>query len=84
MLQFDESQAVFHPEKYGLVEGCFDGQEIDEEVLNWYVQRFKQFKEDNCIDAINAYVHHCTKRTDLNNVTKVAVMQKSIAITYEI
>lgn len=48
-------------------------QKIDEEVVQWYEKRFNMFIEDGCREAIVAYLKKMKERTDINDVTKIAV-----------
>lgn len=66
-------------ERAGLVPGCFTEDDvIDVAVLDWYKEKFKMCIEDGVPDAVNAYLHHACVRTDINDITKVAIMQECI------
>ena len=74
------SEGALDAERFGIVDGCFDGQSYDEEAVEWYVEKFKQFKADGVIEAINAYIHHATQRADLSDFTKVDILSKGMNI----
>ena len=66
-------------EGVGISEDAFDESEvIDEEALAWYNEKFAMFVADGAKEAINVYVHHACIRDDLNDLTKVAILQASL------
>lgn len=63
----------------GLCENSFTSDDqIDENIYNWYVAKFAVCREDGVLDAVNCYVHHACNREDINDITKVAIMQASL------
>ena len=65
----------------GLTENAFDENDIiDEGVLNWYKSRFTTCAEDGVREAMTCYLHHACNRQDINDITKVAIMQLYLSI----
>ena len=54
-----------------------EGQEVDEEVLEWYKSRFKMFEEDNTLLAINVYLEKLQADKTVNEITRVYVMKEA-------
>lgn len=52
------------------------GQEADQQVVNWYADRFAMLKEDGCTEAISAYLKKLS-RSDCNELTRALVMKKA-------
>lgn len=45
-------------------------QEVNGEKVSWYMERINQCKEDDCMEAANAYLRKCLKDSSLNDITR--------------
>lgn len=54
------------------------GQVVDEDVVAFYTKRFEIFKQDECPLAINVYLNRAQNDENINELTKVAIMQSAL------
>lgn len=52
-------------------------QEINQEKVDWYVSRFKQAVDDECREAITAYLQKLY-RDDVNDITRIVIMHEAL------
>ena len=45
---------------------------IDEEVVNFYKQRFLMFRDDGVLNCINDYIEH-SQKAEINDATKMRI-----------
>lgn len=53
------------------------GQEIDQEKVDWYAERFKRALDDKCPEAITAYLQRLN-RDSVNEITRVVIMHNAL------
>lgn len=53
------------------------GQEIDQEKVNWYLERFKRAMDDGCPEAVTAYLQKLN-RDSANEITRVVIMHNAL------
>lgn len=56
------------------------GQEVDEDVVKWYRDRFEMLYEDDVLIAINAYLTKANKDQNLNEITRVMILKEATSI----
>ena len=56
-----------------------NGQAIDQERVEWYLNRFEMLVDDGCADAIASYFNKLL-REDVNDITRSVILQKGLAM----
>lgn len=49
------------------------GQEIDQDIVEWYRAKFQMFVDDGCRSCIPIYLRKMFNRPEINNITRIAV-----------
>ena len=55
------------------------GQDIDQEMVNWYTTRFDMFQQDGCLEAMNAYLARVNRDETVNEFTRLVIMQNALS-----
>ena len=52
--------------------------ELDEDVLKFYKKRFAMFSDDDCPEAVEAYLHKLKRDTSISDITKIAILREAL------